>query len=76
MSVGGCNGCKADVNVLGTAGWDLGRFGIPMVASLRGTVGLVITGAVLKSMEPARKNTYDAVPAHKIVRDQASCIIF
>jgi formate hydrogenlyase subunit 6/NADH:ubiquinone oxidoreductase subunit I len=25
VSAGGCNACEADVNVLGTIGWDLGR---------------------------------------------------
>jgi formate hydrogenlyase subunit 6/NADH:ubiquinone oxidoreductase subunit I len=28
VSAGGCNACEADTNVLGTIGWDLGRFGI------------------------------------------------
>ena len=28
VSAGGCNGCEADTNVLGTVGFDLGRFGI------------------------------------------------
>ena len=32
VSAGGCNGCEADVNVLNTVGWDLGRFGIQYVA--------------------------------------------
>lgn len=33
VSAGGCNACEADTNVLGTIGWDLGRFGIQFVAS-------------------------------------------
>ena len=32
---GGCNGCEADVNVLNTLVFDLGRFGIQFVASPR-----------------------------------------
>ncbi|MFA6004718.1 MAG: 4Fe-4S binding protein, partial [Elusimicrobiota bacterium] len=28
VSAGGCGACEADVNVLGTVGWDLGRFGV------------------------------------------------
>ena len=35
VSAGGCNGCEADVNVLGTVVFDLGRFGIQYVASPR-----------------------------------------
>ena len=33
VSAGGCNGCEADVNVLNTVVFDLGRFGIQFVAS-------------------------------------------
>ena len=44
VSAGGCNACEADVNVLGTIGWDLGRFGIQFVASPRHADGLLITG--------------------------------
>ena len=32
VSAGGCNGCEADVNVLNTVVFDLGRFGIQVVA--------------------------------------------
>jgi len=34
------------VNVLGTIGWDLGRFGIQFVASPRHADGLLVTGAI------------------------------
>ena len=75
VSAGGCNACEADVNVLGTVGWDLGRFGIQMVASPRHADGLLITGAVSKNMELAIKKTYDAVPAPKIVIAVGACAI-
>ena len=45
MSAGGCNACEADLNVLGTVVFDLGRFGIQFVASPRHADGLVVTGA-------------------------------
>jgi Ni,Fe-hydrogenase III small subunit/Pyruvate/2-oxoacid:ferredoxin oxidoreductase delta subunit len=75
VSAGGCNACEADVNVLGTVGWDLGRFGIQLVASPRHADGLLITGAVSKNMELALKKTYDAVPAPKIVIAVGACAI-
>jgi Ni,Fe-hydrogenase III small subunit len=75
VSAGGCNACEADVNVLGTVGWDLGRFGIQMVASPRHADGLLITGALSKNMELAIKKTYDAVPAPKIVIAVGACAI-
>jgi len=75
VSAGGCNACEADTNVLGTIGWDLGRFGIQFVASPRHADGLLITGAVSRNMELALKKTYDALPAPKIVIAVGACAI-
>jgi Ni,Fe-hydrogenase III small subunit len=75
VSAGGCNACEADVNVLGTIGWDLGRFGIQFVASPRHADGLLITGPVTKNMELALKKTYDAVPDPKLVIACGACAI-
>jgi Ni,Fe-hydrogenase III small subunit/NAD-dependent dihydropyrimidine dehydrogenase PreA subunit len=75
VSAGGCNACEADTNVLGTIGWDLGRFGIQFVASPRHADGLLITGPVTRSMELALRKTYDAVPAPKIVIAVGACAV-
>ncbi len=75
VSAGGCNACEADVNVLATIGWDIGRFGIQVVASPRHADGLLITGPVTRTMELALKKTYDAVPAPKIVIAVGACAI-
>lgn len=75
VSAGGCNGCESDVNVLSTVGWDIGRFGIQIVASPRHADGLLITGPVTKNMELALKKTYDAVPDPKIVIAVGACAI-
>ena len=75
VSAGGCNACEADTNVLGTIGWDLGRFGIQFVASPRHADGLLITGAVSRNMELALKKTYAAVAAPKIVIAVGACAI-
>lgn len=75
VSAGGCNACEADVNVLGTIGWDLSRFGIQFVASPRHADGLLITGPVSRGMELALKKTYDAVPPPKIVIAVGACAI-
>lgn len=75
VSAGGCNACEADINVLGTIGWDLGRFGIQFVASPRHADGLMVTGPVTKNMELALKKTYDSVPAPKIVIATGACAI-
>jgi len=75
VSAGGCAACEADVNVLGTIGWDLGRFGIQFVASPRHADGLLITGPVTQAMVLALKKTYDAVPDPKIVIAVGACAI-
>jgi Ni,Fe-hydrogenase III small subunit len=75
VSAGGCNACEADVNVLGTVAWDLGRFGIQFVASPRHADGLLITGAVPENMRLALRKTYDAVSEPKIVIAVGACAI-
>lgn len=75
VSAGGCNACEADVNVLGTVGWDLGRFGIQFVASPRHADGLLITGPVTQNMKSALLDTYEAVAAPKIVIAVGACAI-
>lgn len=75
VSAGGCNACEADVNVLGTIGWDLGRFGIQFVASPRHADGLLITGPVTNGMKLALQKTWDAVPDPKIVIAVGACAI-
>ncbi len=75
VSAGGCGGCEADTNVLGTIGWDIGRFGIQFVASPRHADGLLITGPVTKNMELALRKTWDAVPDPKIVIAVGACAI-
>ena len=75
VSAGGCNACEADVNVLGTVVFDLGRFGIQFVASPRHADGLLVTGPVTENMKLALQKTYDAVPSPKIVIAVGACAI-
>lgn len=75
VSAGGCNACEADCNVLGTVGWDMGRFGIQFVASPRHADGLLITGPVTDNMKLALEKTYHSVPTPRIVIAVGSCAI-
>jgi Ni,Fe-hydrogenase III small subunit len=75
VSAGGNGAEEADLNVLGTIGWDLGRFGIQFVASPRHADGLVITGPVSKNMELALRKAWEAVPDPKIVVAVGACAI-
>jgi Ni,Fe-hydrogenase III small subunit/Pyruvate/2-oxoacid:ferredoxin oxidoreductase delta subunit len=75
VSAGGCNGCEVEVNVLNTVVFDLARFGIQFVASPRHADGLVVTGPVTRHMREALRETYEAVPAPKIVIAVGACAI-
>lgn len=75
VSAGGCNACEADINVLNTIGFDLGRFGVQIVASPRHADGLIITGPVSKNMKLALLKTYEATPSPKIVIAVGACAI-
>lgn len=75
VSAGGCNGCESDVNVLSTIVWDIGRFGIQIVASPRHADGLIVTGPVTENMRLALRKTYDAVAPPKIVIAVGACAI-
>lgn len=75
VSAGGCNACEADLNVLGTIVFDLGRFGIDFVASPRHADGLIVTGPVPENMREALLKCYDATPDPKIVIASGACAI-
>ena len=75
VSAGGCNSCEADVNVLNTVGWDLGRFGIQFVASPRHADGILVTGPVSQNMKLALEKSYNATPSPKMVIVVGACAI-
>jgi Ni,Fe-hydrogenase III small subunit/ferredoxin len=75
VSAGGDNSAEADLNVLGTVVFDMGRFGIQFVASPRHADGLVITGPVTQNMKLALQKTYEAVPPPKIIIAVGACAI-
>ena len=75
VSAGGCNACESDINVLGTLVFDLGRFGIQVVASPRHADGLIVTGPVSENMKLALQKSYDALTPPKIVIAVGACAI-
>lgn len=75
VSAGGCNACEADVNVLTTVVFDLGRFGVQFVASPRHADGLLITGPVSQNMRLALHKTYEALAEPKLVIAVGACAI-
>src|SRR5260370_206089 len=75
VSAGGCNACEADLNVLNTVVFDLGRFGTQFVASPRHADGVVVTGPVSENMRSALMDTYASLPAPKLVIAVGACAI-
>ncbi len=75
VSAAGCNSCEADTNVLNTPFFDLSRFGIDFVASPRHADGIHVTGPISLNMKQALMDTYDAVPAPKVVIASGCCSI-
>ncbi|MFZ5571918.1 MAG: hydrogenase [Thermodesulfobacteriota bacterium] len=75
VSAAGCNACEADLNVLATPFFDLGRFGINFVASPRHADAIVVTGPISRNMKTALLQTYEATPAPKAVIAVGSCAI-
>ena len=67
VAAGSCNGCEAELVVLGTAVFDMARFGIQFVASPRHADGIVVTGAVSVNMRDAVYRTYEATPEPRLV---------
>ncbi len=75
VSAGGCNACEADLNVLSTLVFDLGRFGIQFVASPRHADGIVVTGPVTAHMQSALLDTWAAMPQPRLVIASGACAI-
>jgi Ni,Fe-hydrogenase III small subunit len=75
VSAGGCNACEWELNAGSNVNFDMGRYGIDMVASPRHADGLVITGPVSENMAAALEDTYSAIPSPKIVIAMGSCAI-
>ena len=75
VSAGGCGACELDFNVLNTLAWDMGRFGIQVVASPRHADCILVTGPVSENMLLALKKSYDAAPRPVWVIACGTCAI-
>ncbi|HCE08327.1 MAG TPA: NADH:ubiquinone oxidoreductase [Oxalobacteraceae bacterium] len=75
VSAGGCSGCELEVNALTNVNFDIGRFGIDIVASPRHADGLVLTGPVTRNMAAALQSCWDAMPEPKLVIAVGACAI-
>jgi Ni,Fe-hydrogenase III small subunit/NAD-dependent dihydropyrimidine dehydrogenase PreA subunit len=75
VSAGGCNGCEMEVNAWGNVNFDIGRYGIDMVASPRHADGLVLTGPINRNMMSALQIAWDALPEPKLLIAVGACAI-
>ena len=75
VSAGGCAACELDFNVLNTLAWDMGRFGIQVVASPRHADCILVTGPVSENMALALQKSFDAVPDPAFVIACGACAI-
>jgi Ni,Fe-hydrogenase III small subunit/NAD-dependent dihydropyrimidine dehydrogenase PreA subunit len=75
VSAGGCNGCEMEINALGNVNFDLGRYGIDIVASPRHADALVLSGPITRNMAQALQICWDAMPEPKFVIAVGACAI-
>ena len=75
VSAAGCNGCEWELNACGNPNFDMGRFGIDIVASPRHADGILITGPISENMAPALEDAYRCTPDPKVVILAGTCAI-
>ena len=73
LDAGSCNGCEAEISALTNPYYDLERFGIHFVASPKHADMLLVTGPVTRNMADSVRDTYEAVPAPKLVVAVGAC---
>lgn len=75
VSAGGCNACELEVNALANVNFDIGRYGIDIVASPRHADGLVLTGPISRNMAQALQLCWDGMPDPKLVIAVGACAV-
>ncbi len=75
VSAGGCNGCEMELNACSNVNFDMGRFGIEIVASPKHADGIIITGPITRNMAAALKDSYLCSTPDRIVVLMGACAI-
>lgn len=75
VCAGGCNGCELEINALSNVNFDLGRYGIDIVASPRHADALVLSGPITRNMVDALQQCWDAMPEPKFIIAVGACAI-
>jgi Ni,Fe-hydrogenase III small subunit/ferredoxin len=75
VSAGGCNACELELGASSNVNFDMGRYGIEVVASPRHADGLILTGPVSANMAYALQETWAAIPEPKALVLCGTCAI-
>ncbi len=75
VSAGGCNGCELEINAMANVNFDMGRYGIDIVASPRHADGLILSGPISANMAQALELCYEGMPDPKFVIAAGTCAI-
>ena len=72
---GSCNNCDIEILDLITPRYDVERFGIVLVGSIRHADVLLVTGSVTKKAAPIVKRLYEQMPKPGVVVAIGSCAL-
>jgi len=75
VSAGGCNGCEMELNACSNVNFDMGRFGIEVVASPRHADCILLTGPLSENMADAFRDAWEATPDPKLLVLAGACAI-
>jgi Ni,Fe-hydrogenase III small subunit/ferredoxin len=75
VCAGGCNGCEMELNACSNVNFDMGRFGIDVLASPRHADCLLLTGPVTSNMAAALADAWECMPAPKLLILAGACAI-
>lgn len=73
MSTGSCNNCDIEILDLLTPRFDVERFGIMLVGSIRHADAILVTGALNLKTIPRIKNIYNQAPKPCVVIAIGAC---
>jgi Ni,Fe-hydrogenase III small subunit len=75
VSAGGCNACELELGASTNVNFDMGRYGVEIVASPRHADALILTGPITKHMADALSDTWQAMPKPKFLILCGACAI-
>ena len=75
MSAGSCNNCDIEILDLLTPRFDVERFGIQLIGSVRHADALFITGAMSRKAVPRMKKIYEQAPKPCVVVAVGQCAL-